>query len=139
MDPTQPVLPGGLFQAVLITMVACHSGSGAAARNDLIGIRLWSTMHSDGAGQAGHKAALPWSWAMGFVAVLSFAAGVWLVKQETLLSDAVTTWYSLSTVVSFLGLTGLMIWRAQVVAKNVAIDELLAAEANSAGHGEDKV
>ena len=129
MDPMMLILPAGLIQGALIVVVTCHGNSGPRAeRNDLIGIRLWSTTFSKEAWQAGHRAAIFYSWLLMVVAVLSLALGIWLLRWETPPSDALVSGYALATLISTLGITGLMILRAHRAAKQVAIDQVLEEE-----------
>lgn len=123
------ILPAGLIQGALIVVATCYSGSGkTAARNDLIGIRLWSTLFSDAAWRAGHKAGIVFSWLLAAVAVVSFAVGIWLLQWEPAPSDLIVAFYTIGTLVATLAVTGMMIIRAHQAAKQVAIDQLLAEE-----------
>lgn len=129
MDPMLLILPGGLLQTALIVIVTCHANGGPrAARNDLIGIRLWSTTFSDEAWRAGHRAGVFFSWLLGLVAVASLTVGIWLVQWETPPSDATVSTYTLGTLIGTLTVTGLMILRAHRVAKNIAIEQVLEEE-----------
>lgn len=123
------ILPGGLIQGALIVVATCYSGSGKkAARNDLLGIRLWSTLFSDEAWRAGHRAGIVFSWLLAAVAVLSLAVGIWLIQWDPPPSDLVVSCYTLGTLVATLMVTGLMILRAHQAAKKVAIEQVLAEE-----------
>jgi len=129
MDPMLLILPGGLMQGALIVVAVCYSGSGRkAARNDLIGIRLWSTLFSDAAWRAGHRASIVYSWCLAAVAVVSFGVGIWLIQWDPPPSDLIVSCYTLGTLLSTLGVIGLMILRAHQAAKKVAIEEVLAEE-----------
>lgn len=129
MDPTLLMLPGGLITGSLIVLATCHSGSNKfAVRNDLIGIRLWSTLYSDEAWRAGHKAGIVYSWLLAFVAVVSLGIGIWLIQWDTPPHDVIVTSYTLGTLVSTLAVTGLMIFNAHKAAKKVAIDDVLEKE-----------
>lgn len=129
MDPMLLILPGGLIQGALIVVATCYSGSGKkAARNDLLGIRLWSTLFSDEAWRAGHRAGIVFSWLLAAVAVLSLAVGIWLIQWDPPPSDLVVSCYTLGTLVATLVVTGLMILRAHQAAKKVAIEQVLAEE-----------
>lgn len=129
MDPMLLILPGGLIQGALIVVATCYSGSGKkAARNDLLGIRLWSTLFSDEAWRAGHRAGIVFSWLLAAVAVLSLAVGIWLIQWDPPPSDLVVSCYTLGTLVATLMVTGLMILRAHQAAKKVAIEQVLAEE-----------
>lgn len=123
------ILPGGLIQGALIVVATCYSGSGKkAARNDLLGIRLWSTLFSDEAWRAGHRAGIVFSWLLAAVAVLSLAVGIWLIQWDPPPSDLVVSCYTLGTLVATLMVTGLMILRAHQAAKKVAIEQVLVEE-----------
>lgn len=123
------ILPGGLIQGALIVIATCYSGSGTrAARNDLIGIRLWSTQFSDEAWRAGHRAGIFYSWLLALTAVASFAVGLWLVQWEIPPSDPLISWYTIGTLVITLGVTGLMIRSTHQAAKAVAINQVLDEE-----------
>lgn len=123
------ILPGGLIQGALIVVATCYSGSGKkAARNDLLGIRLWSTLFSDEAWRAGHRAGIVFSWLLAAVAVLSLAVGIWLIQGDPPPSDLIVSYYTLGTLVATLMVTGLMILRAHQAAKKVAIEQVLAEE-----------
>lgn len=129
MDPMLLILPGGLIQAALIVVVTCYANSGPrAARNDLIGIRLWSTTFSEEAWRVGHRAGIFYSWLLAVVAVMSLTIGIWLIQREPPPSDALVSVYTLGTLVSTLAVTGLMILRAHQAAKQVAIDQVLEEE-----------
>ena len=129
MDPMLLILPGGLIQGALIVAATCYSGSGQkAARNDLLGIRLWSTLFSDEAWRAGHRAGIVYSWFLAVVAVLSLAVGIWLIQWDPPPSDLIISFYTLGTLVATLGVTGLMILRAHQAAKKVAIEQVLVEE-----------
>lgn len=129
MDPMLLILPGGLIQAAIIVVATCYSGSGKnAARNDLIGIRLWSTLFSDEAWRAGHRAGVFYSWLLAAVATLSLAVGIWLIQWEPPPSDLIVSFYTFGTLIAFLGVTGLMILRAHQAAKKVAVEQVLAEE-----------
>lgn len=129
MDPMMLILPAGLIQAALIVVVTCHANSGPRAeRNDLIGIRLWSTTFSKEAWQAGHRAAIFYSWLLMVAAVLSLTLGIWLLRWESPPSDALVSGYALGTLVSTLVVTGLMILRAHQAAKQVAVEQVLEEE-----------
>lgn len=129
MDPMLLILPGGLIQGALIVVATCYSGSGKkAARNDLLGIRLWSTLFSDEAWRAGHRAGIVFSWLLAAVAVLSLAVGIWLIQWDPPPSDLVVSCYTLGTLVATLMVTGLMILRAHQAAKKVAIEQVLVEE-----------
>lgn len=129
MDPMLLILPGGLIQGALIVVATCYSGSGEkAARNDLLGIRLWSTLFSDEAWRAGHRAGILYSWLLAAVAVISLAVGIWLIQWEPPPSDLIVSFYTLGTLVATLGVTGLMILRAHQAAKKAAVDQVLAEE-----------
>ena len=129
MDPMLLILPGGLIQAALIVVATCYSGSGAkAVRNDLIGIRLWSTLFSDAAWRAGHRAGILYSWLLVAVATISLAVGIWLIQWEPPPSDLIVSLYTFGTLIVFLGVTGLMILRVHQAAKKVAVEQVLAEE-----------
>lgn len=129
MDPMLLILPGGLIQGALIVVATCYSGSGKkAARNDLLGIRLWSTLFSDEAWRAGHRAGIVFSWLLAGVAVVSLAVGIGLIQWDPPPSDLVVSCYTLGTLVATLMVTGLMILRAHQAAKKVAIEQVLAEE-----------
>ncbi|MDR7346148.1 SdpI family protein [Enteractinococcus fodinae] len=129
MDPMLLILPGGLIQGALIVVATCYSGSGKkAARNDLLGIRLWSTLFSDEAWRAGHRAGIFYSWLLASVAVVSLAVGIWLVQWDPPPSDLIVSFYTLGTLVTTLVVTGLMILRAHQAAKKVAIEQVLVEE-----------
>jgi len=123
------ILPGGLIQGALLVVATCYSGSGKhATRNDLIGIRLWSTLFSDEAWRAGHRAGILYSWLLGAVAIVSLGLGIWLTRWELPPSDLIVSFYTLGTLVATLGVTGLMILRAHQSAKQVAIEQVLVEE-----------
>ena len=123
------ILPGGLIQAALIVVATCYANSGPrAARNDLIGIRLWSTTFSEEAWKVGHRAGIFYSWLLAVVAVLSLAVGIWLIQWEPPPSDLIVSFYTLGTLIATLVVTGLMILRAHQTAKQVAIEQVLAEE-----------
>lgn len=129
MDPMLLILPGGLIQGSLVVVATCYSGSREhAVRNDLLGIRLWSTLFSDEAWRAGHKAAIVWSWLIGAVAAVSLGLGIWLIQWDPPASAAVVTTYTLGTLVATLVATGMMIFRAHTAARRVAGQQVLAEE-----------
>lgn len=129
MDPMLLILPEGLIQAALIVVATCYANSGSrAVRNDLIGIRLWSTTFSDEAWRVGHRAGTFYSWLLAVVAVTSLTIGIWLIQLEPPPSDAQVSVYTLGTLASTLAVTGLMILRAYQAAKQVAIDQVLEEE-----------
>lgn len=129
MDPMLLILPGGLIQGALIVVATCYSGSGKnSTRNDLIGIRLWSTLFSDEAWRAGHRAGIFYSWLLAAVAVVSLGLGIWLTRWDPPPSDLVVSFYTLGTLIATLVVTGVMILRAHQTAKKVAIEQVLAEE-----------
>lgn len=129
MEPMLLILPGGLTQAALIVVATCYGNSGSrAARNDLIGIRLWSTTFSDDAWRAGHRAGILYSWLLAVVASISLAIGIWLIQLDPAPSDVMVSAYTLGTLGSTLAVTGVMIFRAHQAAKQVAIDQILKEE-----------
>jgi len=129
MDPMLLILPGGLIQGALVVVATCYGNSGPrAARNDLIGIRLWSTTFSDEAWRAGHRAGIFYGWLLAGVAAISLTIGIWLIQKAMPPSDATVSIYTLGTLISTLAVTGLMILRAHQAAKQVAIDQVLEEE-----------
>lgn len=129
MDPMLLILPGGLIQAALVVVATCYAGSGQMAqRNDLVGIRLWSTTFSDEAWRAGHRTGILYAWLLATVAVASLSIGIWLIRWDPPPDDLIVTAYTLGTLVTTLAVTGLMILRAHKAAKQVAIDQVLAEE-----------
>lgn len=129
MDPMLLIFPAGLIQAALIVVATCYSNSGPrAARNDLIGIRLWSTTFSEEAWRVGHRTGIFYSWFLAGVAVVSLTIGIWLIQREPPPSDVMVSVYTLGTLVSTLAVTGLMILRAHQAAKQVAINQVLEEE-----------
>lgn len=116
MEPIDLLLPGGLLHAGLLTVVICWAGR-TGERNSLIGIRLWSTGSSRAAWQAGHRAALGWSWAMLGVAATSFAVGLVLLDGVEDVPAGTSVWHAVVTVVVFLACGALMVRRADQAAK----------------------
>lgn len=94
----------------------------------MIGISLWSTLFSDEAWRAGHRAGIVYSWFLATVAVASLTVGIWLVQWDPPPSDLIVSFYTLGTLISTLGVTGLMILRAHHAAKKVAIEQALTEE-----------
>lgn len=124
------ILPGGLIQAALIVVATCYAGSGEkAVRNDLIGIRLWSTLHSDESWRAGHRAGILYSWLLALTAVASLGVGIWLLQRDPPPSEFLVTCYTLGTLVGTLIVTGMMIISAHKAAKKVAIEQVLEEDA----------
>ena len=120
---------GRAYSGALIVVATCYSGSGKkAARNDLLGIRWWSTLFSDEAWRAGHRAAIVYSWLLASVAVVSLAVGIWLVQWDPPPSDFIVSLFIHWHAVATLGVTGLMILRAHQAAKKVAIEQVLVEE-----------
>jgi len=73
MAPLLLVLPLVLPLALLLAAVISQlGGSGRLSRNGIVGVRIPSTMSSDGAWRAGHHAAALPAW-VGFVIISSAA------------------------------------------------------------------
>ena len=123
------LLPAGLLQGAILTIAACYAGSHGGKPNNLFGIRLWSTTFSNTAWQAGHRAGLKYSWILLGLAVVSLGVGIWLVQTATDASPVLVTTYSLGSLISFLFGTLLVVYRTHRAAKTIAINHVLAEEA----------
>lgn len=128
MDPMTLLLPAGLLQGAILTVAACYAGR-RGTPNNLLGIRLWSTTFSQAAWQAGHRAAITYSWGLLLLSVTSLGLGVWFVQTPLGSNSALVTTYTLGSFISFLGVTLWMIYRAHRAAKAVAIDHVLQEDA----------
>ena len=122
------LLPACLLQGAILAVAACHAGR-RGTPNDLLGIRLWSTTFSQTAWQAGHRAAVKYSWCLLLLAITSLGLGVWLVQTPSGSDTALVTTYTLGSFLCFLGVTVWMIYRAHIAAKAVAIHHVLQEDA----------
>lgn len=129
MDPTLLLLPAGLLQGAILIIAACYAGSHGGKPNNLLGIRLWSTTFSETAWQTGHRVGLKYSWALLGLAILSLGTGIWLVQSPTDASPAVETIYTLGSLLSFLLMTLLMVYKTHRAAKAIAIAQVLSEDA----------
>lgn len=88
--------------SMLAVAVSRAAASGSLTRNGFIGIRMASTMSSDEAWTAGHRAAVPLASISVFAAGLLFMAAAILVLMELIMPAFVVTWIEFGTVMGLL-------------------------------------
>lgn len=124
MDPLLLLFPGALLQAALVMVVICYLNAGPqAAKTDLIGIRLESTMFSEQAWRTGHRAGIFYCWLLVGFALSSLIIGICLLQWEQMADFAVGAFYILATLVSSLVFMRYIILAAHKAARRVVLAE----------------
>lgn len=109
-------------------MLAVCFAAGGMERNHTVGIRIWSTMSSQRAWAAGHRAAVPGCWAGVVISGLLLAVAVVLHRDQERLSDSLqhaVLWPTLSAVALALLAAG---WACDRAAKRILVLEHLEEE-----------
>ncbi|MEU9806235.1 SdpI family protein [Mycobacterium sp. NPDC050853] len=92
--------------AFVVISVTWRAATGRLVRNQTVGIRIPSTMASERAWQVGHRAALPVTWLLAFVAAAADIAA--LAGVATML----TMWLWVAASVVVLAIAGVVAGRA---------------------------
>ncbi|GAA1454715.1 SdpI family protein [Nesterenkonia lacusekhoensis] len=120
------------LHAAVIMLAVCFAAGGGMERNNTVGIRIWSTMSSQRAWTAGHRAAVPWCWASVVISVVFLIVAVVLHRDEERLSSSLqhaVMWPAVGAVVLVLLVAG---WACDRAAKRALVLEHLGEE-----HGGD--
>lgn len=125
------IVPIVLLQCALLLFAVCFSARSGSQRNDIIGIRMWSTMSSHHAWIAGHRAAAPWTMVVLLVSIVSLGSGIWIYRDEGALPASTVPWHTGLSVIAFLAAVVLVVRRADRAAKRTLADEHLAEEADT--------